>query len=262
LRARPYAPRRAHRRHRPPAARADFRVAVDVGHTREHPGARSARGYSEYDFNLVLGREIEQALRDAGFRRTVLLVTDGPAQASLFRRIAQARALGAHLFLSIHHDSVPDPFLLRWDYEGSARRFSDAYRGHSIFISNDNAERDASLRFGHLLGMQLQQHGLQYTPQYTESLLGNRRRLLVDSKAGVYRYDQLIVLRHSPMPAVLLEAGSIINRDEELLMASPERQKLVAAATAAAVEDFCAIRLPKTERRARPKIGPQAATQQ
>jgi N-acetylmuramoyl-L-alanine amidase len=237
-------------------ARSDFRVAVDVGHTRDATGARSARGYTEYDFNLVLGREIEQALLAAGFKRTVLLVTDGPAQQSLFRRVAQASKLQAHLFLSVHHDSVPDVFLLKWNYEGSTRPFSDAYKGHSIFISGDNAQSIASLRFGHLLGMQMKARGLQYTTQYTEPLLGNRRRVLVDQQAGVYRFDQLVVLRHTPMPAVLLEAGSIINRDEELLAASPDRQKLIAAAATAAVEEFCAIRMPKNERRARPKIGP------
>ena len=246
----------------PVCDRADFRVAVDVGHTRDAPGARRARGYSEYDFNLVLGNEIEHALRQAGFGKTALLVTDGPAQPSLFRRVAAANALPAHLFLSVHHDSVPENFLLNWDYEGSARRFSDAYKGHSIFISNDNSERAASLRFGHLLGMQLKARDLQYTTQYTDSLLGNRRRVLVDTRAGVYRYDQLIVLRHTAMPAVLLEAGSIINREEELLAASPERQKLIASAVARAVEQFCAIRLPKSEplkseRHARPKTGPK-----
>jgi N-acetylmuramoyl-L-alanine amidase. len=48
--------------------------------------------------------------------------------------------------------------------------------------------------------------------------MGSRRRLLVDPEAGVYRYDQLIVLRQTHVPAVLLEAGSIINRNEELLL--------------------------------------------
>jgi hypothetical protein len=39
---------------------------------------------------------------------------------------------------------------------------------------------------------------------------------------------------------VLFEAGSIINRQEETDMASPERRSLIGAAAAAAVEDFCA----------------------
>jgi N-acetylmuramoyl-L-alanine amidase len=41
---------------------------------------------------------------------------------------------------------------------------------------------------------------------------------------------------------VLLEAGSIINRDEELAMNSPERQDMIVAAVAAAVRQFCELR--------------------
>jgi N-acetylmuramoyl-L-alanine amidase len=41
------------------------------------------------------------------------------------------------------------------------------------------------------------------------------------------------------MPAVLLEAGSIINRDEELTMASQGRRDIITGAVTAAVEDLC-----------------------
>ena len=41
------------------------------------------------------------------------------------------------------------------------------------------------------------------------------------------------------MPAVLLEAGSIINRDEELKMDSPERRDIISNGVAAAVKEFC-----------------------
>ena len=69
--------------------------------------------------------------------------------------------------------------------------------------------------------------------------MGHRRRELVDATNGVYRYDQLIVLRTTHMPAVLLEAGSIINRKEELELAKPQRVALVADAATHAVEAYC-----------------------
>jgi len=153
--------------------------------------------------------------------------------------------LSADLFLSIHHDSVPDSFLETWEYEGHEHGFSDRFKGHSIFFSNENVDPDASLMFGQLLGEQLKARGLQYTPHYVEKFMGHRQRLLVDANVGVYRYDQLIVLRTTQMPAVLLEAGSIINRTEELVMNSPERQALIGAAVTDAVEGFCAIRRPQ-----------------
>jgi N-acetylmuramoyl-L-alanine amidase len=47
------------------------------------------------------------------------------------------------------------------------------------------------------------------------------------------------VLKSTRMPAVLLEAGSIINRDEELKMDSPERRDIISSGVAAAVREFC-----------------------
>jgi N-acetylmuramoyl-L-alanine amidase len=44
------------------------------------PGAISARGFYEYDFNMRLAKVVEHKLRDAGFAKTILLVTDGPAR--------------------------------------------------------------------------------------------------------------------------------------------------------------------------------------
>jgi N-acetylmuramoyl-L-alanine amidase len=228
--------------------RAAFRVVVDVGHTAQSPGAPSARGFWEYDFNLRLAKLIEQSLVRAGFGRTVLLVTDGPAHKSLGVRVGRANALGADLFLSIHHDSVPDRFLEVWEYEGQRRYFSDRFRGHSIFFSNENVDPAASLFFGRLLGEQLKERGLQYTSHYVESFMGHRQRILVDADTGVYRYDQLIVLRTTHMPAVLLEAGSIINRDEELQLGTPEREGRISAAVTEAVDGFCAVRRPRPER--------------
>jgi N-acetylmuramoyl-L-alanine amidase len=233
--------------------RAAFRLVLDVGHTDQVPGAKSARGLREFDFNLRLAKLIEQQLIDAGFTKTVLLVTDGPALQSLARRVARANAARADLLLSIHHDSVPDSMLEKWDYNGEPHFFSDRFKGHSLFVSYENSDRKGSLRFARLLGLALKSRGLQYTPHYTEKIMGRRRRELLDPEAGVYRYDQLVVLRYPHMPAVLLEAGSIINRDEELLMGTPEHQAVVAAAAVEALEGFCQERKPaKSDRIARP----------
>ena len=221
-------------------ARPGFRVVLDVGHTTKSPGAKSARGVDEFDFNLRLAKQIDQALLEAGFAKTVLMVTDGRANRSLYARVARANDLSANLLLSIHHDAVPDRFLERWEYDGKRRGFSDRFKGHSIFVSHDNPDPKDSLLFGSMLGQQLKARGLQYTPHYTESFMGRWRRALLDADAGVYRYDTLFVLKNTQMPAALLEAGSIVNRDEELKMASPERQQLISAAVVDAVDSFCA----------------------
>jgi N-acetylmuramoyl-L-alanine amidase len=230
---------------KPPGARCDrstFRVAVDVGHTVDVPGADSARGVPEYQFNLQLSQDIDLALVDAGFDKTELLVTTTRPPLGNFERAQRANTMRANLYIAIHHDSVPDNLIRKWEYDGKQHDFNDQYPGYAIFISNDNADRAGSLSFGNLLGMALQARGLGFTPHYTYALMGRRRRELVDAEAGVYRYDQLIVLRETHMPAVLLEAGSIVNRQEELELQSPERRALVSAAVVDAVEDFCEAR--------------------
>jgi N-acetylmuramoyl-L-alanine amidase len=248
--------------------RTAFRLVLDVGHTAQVPGAKSARGLHEFDFNLNLAKAVERHLIDAGFTKTVLLVTEGPALRGLAQRVTRANAAHADLLLSIHHDSVPDSMLEKWEYNGEQHSFSDRFKGHSLFVSYDNRDRKGSLRFGHLLGEALKSRGLQYTPHYTEKIMGRRRRELIDADAGVYRYDQLVVLRHPQMPAVLLEAGSIINRDEEVVMGTPEHQALISAAVLEAVEGFCKERRPLRPARiarhpdtshAKPVVRPAAA---
>jgi N-acetylmuramoyl-L-alanine amidase len=235
---------------RPACNRGEFRIVVDVGHTAEAPGARSARGLREYDFNLRLARGIEEKLLDSGFQRATLQITEGKTRKGLVHRVSVANRGSADLFLSIHHDSVPDRFLDKWQFEGREHGFSDRFKGHSIFVSINNSDFKGSVHFARLLGQQMKARDLHYTPHYTEKFMGHRQRQLVDAEAGVYRYDQLIVLKDTHMPAVLLEAGSIINRDEELVMQSPERQSLISAAVVDAVDDFCAARQTRQAQRA------------
>jgi N-acetylmuramoyl-L-alanine amidase len=225
---------------------AAFRIVVDVGHTAEAPGALSARGVPEYDFNLRLAKQIEEKLIGHGFAKAILLITEGPARRGLTERVARANALKADLLVSIHHDSVPQVFKEEWEHEGQKNSYCDKFKGHSIFVSHENRNRAASYTFGSLLGRSLKANGLHYTPHYSESFMGKWRRDLVDAEAGVYRYDALIVLRTTRMPAVLLEAGSIVNRDEELLLASADHRRLIAASVVSAVDKFCASRSHRT----------------
>lgn len=230
--------------------RAQFRVVVDVGHSAEVPGAFSARGVPEYEYNLRLAQRIGDGLAAAGFAKTTVLVTPGPARRGLFFRVAKANAPPADLFLSIHHDSVPERFIETWEHEGKQQRFSDRFRGHSIFVSFGNPYSEASMLFARLLGHELKARGLRYTPHYAEAFMGERRRELLDRQAGVYRFDQLIVLKDTRMTAVLLEAGSIVHREEELLLGTDGHRSIIGAAVAEAVERFCAARAPR--RTARP----------
>jgi N-acetylmuramoyl-L-alanine amidase len=204
---------------KPAAARCDpakFRIVLDVGHTAESEGATSARNVSEFVFNLRLAKRIEEKLKAEGFAQTKLLLTEGKARRSLVKRVAAANDLPADLLLSIHHDSVPTKFLEDWEFEGKKSRFSDRF-----------------------IGKEMKAQGLDYAQQYSQAIMGRHQRPLLNKETGVYRYDELIVLRKTRMAAVLLEAGSIINRDEELKMSSPERRDIISNGVTAAAKQFC-----------------------
>jgi N-acetylmuramoyl-L-alanine amidase len=218
---------------------AKFRLVLDVGHTAASEGATSARNVAEFSFNLRLAQRIEQKLKAEGYLDTRLLVTEGKARPSLVKRVAAANDMHANLFLSIHHDSVPNSFLENWEFEGKKSHFSDRFSGYSVFVSRNNPEFKTSLAFAELVAREMKAQGLQYAHQYTQAIMGRYQHPLLDKETGVYSYDQLVVLRTTRMPAVLLEAGSIINRDEELKMDSPERRDIVSKAVAAAVKQFC-----------------------
>ena len=216
-----------------------LRLIVDVGHTAEALGATSARNDPEFGFNLRLAKLVAEKLKSEGFRETRLLVTEGKARPSLFKRVDAANGARADLVLSIHHDSVPDKMLEEWEFDGGKSYFSDRFSGYSLFVSHQNPKFETSLAFARLLGRELKEHGLTYASQYTLPIMGRYQHPLLDKAVGVYRYDQLIVLGRTRSPAVLLEAGSIINRDEEMAMNSPERQAMIGTAVAAAAKEFC-----------------------
>jgi N-acetylmuramoyl-L-alanine amidase len=220
---------------------AKFRVVVDVGHTAQSDGAMSARNIPEFQFNLHLAQKVVEGMKSEGFALAKLLVTEGKARPSLATRVNAANKLRADLFLSIHHDSVPDKMMENWEFEGKKSYFSDRFSGYGLFVSKSNPDFEDSLRFAKLIGTQLHAEGIKFADQYALPIMGKYRHDLLDRDAGVYRYDHLIVLMKTDMPAALLEAGSIINRDEELQMASPERQDMTVKAVTTALKQYCGL---------------------
>jgi N-acetylmuramoyl-L-alanine amidase len=218
---------------------AKFRIVVDVGHTAESEGAISARNVAEFTYNLRLARRIEETLKSDGFTETKLLLTEGKARSSLVRRVAAANNLSANLFLSIHHDSVPNKFLEDWEFDGKKGRFSDRFSGYSVFVSSNNPEFKTSLSIAELVAKEMKAQGLKYAEQYSQPIMGKHQHPLLNKETGVYSYDKLVVLKKTKMAAVLLEAGSIINRDEELKMDSPEHRNIVSYGVAMAIREYC-----------------------
>jgi N-acetylmuramoyl-L-alanine amidase len=220
-----------------PAAVRAATVAVDVGHFIEEPGATSARGRTEFEFNRDLAVEIDAAAHGRGLK-TLLIGSDG-FMSQLTARTASAA--GADFFLAVHHDSV-QPYLIRtWEYDSVERSFNDDHAGFSLFVSRKNRAVKKSLACASAIGAALRGAGFVPSLYHADPIPGENKPF-ADKLNGVHYYDNLIVLKTARSPAVLLEAGVLVNRDEELRMRSPEVHKRMASAVALGLERCLAQR--------------------
>jgi N-acetylmuramoyl-L-alanine amidase len=197
-------------------------VAVDVGHYLAKPGVISARGVTEFEYNLQLALEAAVALRRAG-HKTLLIGDDGLAE-NLGSRAS--RAAGMDLFISIHHDSVQPRFFSSWEIDGETLLYSDHFSGFSLFVSRLNAHTEASLKCASAIGAALRGAGFVPSRYHADPIVGENRPF-ADEVNGVHYFDNLAVLKTAHIPALLFEAGVIVNRDEELRMRDPAVRKRI-----------------------------------
>ena len=206
----------------------NFAVAVDTGHSPQEPGSTSARGKSEFEFNDRLARELHKALQEAGYGQSFLL-NPYRKELSLHERTKLADGRSADLFLSIHHDSVQPHYLSSWKYKDQTLKYADQFSGFSLWVSGSSRGSAAALLTAKAIGSAMLSRGLTPTQHHAEPIPGESRTVL-DARRGIYRRDGLAVLRTSKAPAVLIEAGVIVNRAEEALLELPgHRAKIVRA---------------------------------
>lgn len=200
-------------------------LAIDAGHSTAHPGATSATGEPEFMFNATLARMLSDFLTARG--NSVIRIGHNGKMENLKNRTAIANEAEAKFFLSIHHDSVQPRYLKEWEWHGTTRQYTDYAAGFSLFVSRKNPYSETSLHCATTIGKMLREKGLRPSPHHAESIQGENREW-ADQENGVYYYDDLIVLKTAAMPAVLLEAGVIVNREEEQAIQKPEIHNLIA----------------------------------
>lgn len=214
-----------------------FSVAIDVGHNITSPGATSARGKKEYDFNLRFAMElIKESASRSGLS---LIMLKNAKSSSLSARGKAAMASGADAFISIHHDSVNPRYLKTWKHNSAIRRYFDGFSGYSVFVSKRSSQFERSLILARQLGLRLRATGRVPTLHHAEDL-PNENRELLDKDRGIYEAP-FVVLYASDLPAILFEVGIIVNREEELLLEDPQYRSTMQKALLDALEDFCGL---------------------
>lgn len=198
-------------------------IVLDPGHNPKQPGALGFRGVYEVDYNNAFCAGLADALRKSGFRVTL---THLPGQAiGLEDRPKFAEAAQGDLFVAIHHDSAQLMYLEKTEYHGKpAYKTRMSLSGYSIFVSEKNPFYDRSRYLAQLLGESLHELGRAPSHHHAEHIPGENRAPL-DAILGIYRFDDLIVLKKTALPAVLIELGVIDDETDEAYVSNDANQQ-------------------------------------
>jgi N-acetylmuramoyl-L-alanine amidase len=226
-----------------PAAAEDCKrrlnVSIDIGHTPKAYGTRSATGKTEYSFNKRFVEELVEASTAPSAVELKIINPDGK-EISLKDRTDLAKAAGADLFISIHHDSMNKKYWRQWLVNGRREIYSYAFRGYSIFVSSANKAYEESLAAARAMARHFKAGGMQRSVHHSEPVAGEGRRI-VDKDLGIYDAP-FAVLRNAVSPSVLLELGVLINPDEEKLLEDPGYRSKIADYLLVGLREYCASR--------------------
>ena len=222
----------------------DFAIAIDIGHSRTQPGAISTRGKPVYDFNRRLGFALYKALRAQGYRRAYLLDPKGALAGAdgLHRRTERANARPTDLLISLHHDPVQAIYLQSWQLmeRSTSTATASAATACSMMTpapGHDPACTSRSCSARPYAGKACGPVGIM--PSRSQARIAGENRSLIDPELGIYAAD-FWMLRQTQAPAVLLAAGVIINREEELQLEQAAYRERIIQALLEAIADFCA----------------------
>jgi N-acetylmuramoyl-L-alanine amidase len=200
-----------------------------------HRGALGVRGADEVTYNDAFAALLAPRLAAAGFR--VALTRRPDEEPDLEARARAAGERGAWLLLSLHHDSAQPQLLEPVDRGGlAAVRVRQPIRGYAVFVSGRSAQYAASRRVAEALGGRLLALGRPPTLHHAAPIPGEGRPLL-DARLGLYRFDDLKVLRLAPCPAVLVELGVLPDPEDEAYVSDPVRREALADAIVRALVD-------------------------
>jgi N-acetylmuramoyl-L-alanine amidase len=203
-------------------------IGIDVGHDAIDFGTLTASGGHEWHYNLATATTIHDALGKAGIK-SVLLNADG-RPIPLADRPRLAAEQGVTLFVAVHHDSAQEQYL----------PYPDLFSGYGLFTSIKNPGFAQSVEVAKAMGDSLLASGMHPSLHHAEAIKGENRPL-IDPKRGIYRFDDLVVLRTAIMPALLVEAGVVINPEEEKAAASQAYRDKIAAAVLAGARKHCTM---------------------
>ncbi|MCE2929418.1 MAG: N-acetylmuramoyl-L-alanine amidase [Candidatus Caenarcaniphilales bacterium] len=177
-----------------------YMVCIDPGHGGNEIGALSPRGIMEKALNLSLARIVLKHLERPGIK--AVLTRERDETLPLGARVDIAKKRRAVLFVSIHHNALPDG------------RDPNEERGFSVHYFNSESSDIAN---------------------YCHEQLKSAD--LIPS-AGIYKQNLHVLRENQDRLAILVESGFIIHPDESELIVTKEYQEKFGHKLANAIAEF------------------------
>ncbi len=203
--------------------RTPYVIYLDPGHGGWESGA-SYHGVNEKDLNLSVSKKISQILGNRGYEVLMSRTTD--RYVGLYERADDANRSDADIFVSVHHNAMPngssvsgiENFYYKYDYD-------DYYKprnpGSATYRKATSQDRGAeSLKLANAI------HG-----ELIQDTGANNRGVKEMSFA---------VIRETTMPAVLLELGFMSNWAELSKLITDSYQNLLAHSVADGIDRYFA----------------------
>lgn len=206
-------------------------VVVDPGHGGEETGAIGPDGTMEKDLTLALARELAERLR-AELGLQVSLTRDDDVTVGLDERPALANQQKADLFLSVHLNSTvggrahgAETYFL--SLAASDERTADLAAAENLTGASPAQPGSEEFDLQLLLWDLAQSRHLAASQRLAALIQAELNSTLELPDRGV-KQAPFRVLMGAAMPAVLVEAGFLSNRDEEKRLRDPAyRSRLV-----------------------------------
>ena len=186
-----------------------MKIAIDCGHTESTAGKRSPDGtLREYEFNRDVGKRLQKHLERHGVE-TLLIAPSG--EDDLMERCRKANEWKADYFISIHANA----FESTWN----------TANGWSIFVVSRGGQAEKLAK-----------------AIYAESVpyLGLKDRIKSQGDGKILA-EPFIVLKHTDMPAVLVEHGFYTNLQECERLKTSEFREMCAIADAKGILKYIGI---------------------
>ena len=216
-------------------------IVLDPGHGGNDPGAIGRRGRSrEKDLTLELAEKLRNTLREADIK--VIMTRDSDVFIPLSGRSEIANKSGADLFVSVHINASRvrsmrgfECYYLSNATDDNARAL-EALENGPVRVDDTASAEHSRLLDKTLWDMTLTENRLE-SAELAGYICNSIDENFAIGDRGV-RTARFYVLKHTNIPAVLVEAGYISNKYEELKLKDPEFLDRIAESVAEGILKF------------------------